>query len=973
MGKQPLAVEDVGAQIKETVDGSDTVFEQALISTYTVTPGYLDWFDDVETVVCTPSDSADKIRLSEDVEHDDLSILERDVHGKCVVVWGPERIVAWTGSFNLSHAGLFSNVEWASRFEGTVKTAFTLEDLVAGQILSNATNNDRITQLLDTVQSLIRRTPTESVDDALRRWPTEPIVVHSGRGESLRRSVTQCLSETSGDVTLSYFTPNVNKTGIQELTALAPPGLPDDQLGIEVYGADPSAVIDTTQPSIGSFLGTADVDELAEQFSKFVLQTRFPGDDGETLPSGSQIRGGLAHLKVLIVTETDGVETVLTDVLLTSANLTSNAWQANGENVEYGIWLRDSDRIETVGNFFLESLAECYGRADAQTLTDIDERMEAGSGGFLPYTRQSIGDLVSATLTATSTEVEINWPDESVPLEIEQAHWYVRDIVTGEITTYEATLVSGGQRISVPAERDLENQYIESVDLQVTTPLETPAYQLSENQLTQLANDELDEPVEEWDRLLIGETTYSTTTTLPTDVLEAAEVGFLYRSYDRTLTRSIRLDTGHLESAGFEDPFLPVAVITAVSPTIQTVDEVGQLPCLDVTFASGVTPPTDSLEFEAETEAVQPIGWIETSYGRQYAFKPQLAAESLTVSLGEPFDTHYPTEQCECTLPTGGTDTHIDSETTERRLQQISEVCPQYSLSAISVPDIPGVESAVDPFIHEDSPLDIALPDSDIAFTAQTHAYEYSRAGYFYSPPQQKNCTEPLTPPAPYANLTIQGLLGVETDTGTLWLYTDTATVDVRKRLVSAIEPSADIPDAIPFASLDPEQAIMWLGFDFDDIVVEDVGDGMFADLVFESWRDEAKLENSGPIRALRSPPEYFAVPLFQTLFDETSTYRIVVRPEETGTKYAWSANEYSVGLERQSGDRVKFTIGGHATFVIRDDDQAPAPMITLDRLLRVRLGEELEYHSCLENTGERRPETIRQMSEVLLRFVEVE
>ncbi|WP_262176991.1 hypothetical protein [Haloarcula laminariae] len=971
MGKQPFAVDDVGAQLKETLDESDTGFEHALITTYTVTPGYLDWFDDLETLVCTPSDTADKIRLSEDVAHDELSLLERDVHGKCVIVWGPDRIVAWTGSFNLSYAGLFSNVEWASRFEGTVKTAFTLEDLLAGKIPSNATNNDRITQLLDTVQSLVRRTPAASVEDGLRRWPSEPIVVHSGRGESLRRSVTRCLRETSGDVTLSYFTPNVNKTGIRELTALAPPDVGDDQLSIDVYGADPAAVIDTTQPSLGSFLGTADVDELAGEFSEFNLHTRFPGDDGETLPSGSQIRGGLAHLKVLLVTETDGAETVLTDVLLTSANLTSNAWKKNGENVEYGIWLRNPDRIETVGNFFLESLAECYGRADAQTLTDIDERIEAGSGGFLPYTRQSIGELVSATLTASSTEIVLNWPDETVPFEIEHAHWYVRDIVTGEVTTQDATLSSDSRRVSAPAEIDGENQYIESVELQVTTPLETPVYQLSGSQLTQWANDELDEPIEEWDRLLIGETAYSTATTLPTDVLEAADDGYLYRSYDRSLSRSIRLEAGQLESAGFTDPFLPETVLTAVRPTTQMVDEVGQLPCLELTFAPGVTPPTDGLEFETETDVVQPVGWIDTPHGRQYAFEPQLAAESLTVSLDEPFEAHHPAEHHECTLPTGGGDTQIDTETTERRLQQVSEVCPQYTLAEISVPDVPGVESAVDPFIHEDSPLDIALPEDNVAVTAQTHAYEYSRAGYFYSPPQQQDCTEPLTPPAPYASLQIRGLLGVETDSGTLWLSTDTATADVRKRLVSAIEPSADIPASIPFASLDPEQAIMWLGFDFGDIVVEDAGDDVFEDLEFECWRNGDQLEQSRPIRALREPPEYVAVPLFRSLFEETATYRIVIRPAEAGTKYAWSANEYRVGLERQTENQVKLTIGGHATFGIRDDDQAPAPMINLDRLLRVRLGEELPYHPYLENTGERRPETIRQMSEVLLRFVE--
>lgn len=973
MSKQPFAIDDVGSQIKEAVKNSDDSFEHALVTTYTVTPGYLDWFDDLDTLVCAPSDAADEIRLSDSVDTDGLSILERDVHGKCVVVWGSDRIVAWAGSFNLSHAGLFTNVEWASRFEGAVRNEFTVDDIREGRIESTLTNNERITQLIDTVQSLVQRTPSKCINDALRRWPTEPIIVHSGIGNSLRRSVKRCLSETDGEVTLSYFAPNVNKTGVRAFTSLAPSHLSDDQLTVELYGAQPSAVIDTTQPTLGSFVGTADVRELEEELGEFVLRTRLPGDDGETLPSGNQIRGGLAHLKALVVSETDGEDEVIKDVLLTSANLTANAWSGNDGNVEYGIWLRDPERIESVGEFFLDSLAECYGRADERTLTDIDERIEAGSGGFLPYTRRSIGDLIATQLQVSSTGIAVNWPDDEVQFDVEQGRWYLRNIVTREIEMHDATSSSNIGCIKYPAEEQPNNRCIESLKVQVTTPLETPIYELSADQLTQLANGTLDEPVEDWDRLFVDGTAYATDSELPHDVFETADTGFLYRCHDRSLTRTIQLNTDHLKSVGFNEPYLPETAITDATAATLAIDGLGNLPCIDVEFATGISPPSDSIDFETTTESIEPVGWMNTSHGHRYVFEPTTSSQTITVSPGRPLDVHYPDEHHDCTLPSPEVTGQTEVETTLRRLQQVRSVCPRYSLAEVSVPDIPDVDVDIDPFIHENSSLEISLDTVDDLNT-QTLAYESIREGYFYDPPTKHDCAETFTPPAPYSKLTIRGLLGIGTDTEPVWLYTDETTIDTRKQLITTLNPSADIPKELPFTLLDPEQAIMWLGFDFEDLVVEDVGDDASDDFVFECWRGETKLEQSRPIRALIGPPRYFAVPLFRSLLEESVTYRVVVRPSETRTKYAWSADEYEINLERRSRDTLKLVIEGQKTFEfeISDDDAAPQPMIDLDRLSKVRLGEEFRYHSCLDNDGDEwRPETIKQTSEVILQFVE--
>ena len=970
MSKRPFSINDIGTQIKDTVEKFQDEFEYALVTTYTVTPGYLDWFEDLDTLVCAPSDAADEIRLSENIDTDQLSIEEQDVHGKCVVLWGSERIVAWVGSFNFSHAGLFTNVEWAGRFEGTVKENFTLANLREGRVEPTAVNNDRINLLLDTVQSLVHGTPSESVEDALRRWPTEPVLVHSGAGNSLRRSVTRALDGVSGDVTLSYFTANVNKTGVRKLTSLAPPDVDEDHIAVEVYGSKPSAIIDDTQPSIGSFLGSNDVLELEDQYRDFVLRTRLGGDDGEVLPSGSQIREGLAHLKVLVISETEGDQTEIRDVLLTSANLTANAWETRGTNVEYGVWLRNSNRVASAGTFFLNSLAECYGRADERTLTEIDERIEAGSGGFLPFDRCSIADLTGVHLQSSGKTLNIEWPDDEIPYDIDGGKWFLRDIVTGEPDIPDANLSEHSVRIdSLRADRQ-QNRYVEALELQVRTTVEAPAYELSGKDLTRLANDSLDQPIEDWDRIVIDGAVYPADTKIPREVLESGDSGYLYRSHERALSRTVRLNADHLKSAGFNDPLLPETILTDVTATRLEVDGLGELPCLDLTFAPGLSPPTDSIEFQTATGAMEPVGWIETTDGRRYVFEPTSSPLSLTVSPGRPFATHYPDESHDCTLPKYDSNTGRTFDMVTARLEQLRDVDPLYTLADVSVPDIPDLDVDIDPFVHEDTALSISLTvETDNDVPIQNTAYETIRQGYFYDPPIKQDSSETYTPPAPYSKVEVRGLLGLETAAGPLWMYAGATTIDTRKRLITTLRPTADVPMSLPLMSLDPDQVIMWLGFDFDNLVVEDVGEDTVEDLVFECWRGETKLDQSRPIRALKGPPEYFAVPLFTSHLKESVMYRVVIRPSESETKYAWSANEYEISLEQQTNEDFKLDIDGQRTFTIRDDATAK-PMIDLPRLSRVRLGEEFLYHACLENEPGLRPKTIRQWEEVVLHFV---
>jgi hypothetical protein len=887
-----------------------------------------------------------------------------------VVLWGSKRIVAWVGSFNFSHAGLFTNVEWAGRFEGTVKETFTLTNLREGRVEPTAVNNDRINLLLDTIQSLVHGTQSESVEDALRRWPTEPVLVHSGAGNSLRRSVTRALDGVSEDVTLSYFTANVNKTGVRKLTSLAPPDVDEEQIAVEVYGSQPSAVIDDTQPSIGSFLGSDDVQELEEQFREFVLRTRLGGDDGEVLPSGSQIRGGLAHLKVLVISETEGDQKEIREVLLTSANLTANAWEKRGDNVEYGIWLRNSRRVASAGTFFLNSLAECYGRADERTLTEIDERIEAGSGGFLPFDRRSIADLTAAHLRSSAETLNIEWPDDEVSYQIDGGKWFLRDIVTGELDILDANLSEHSVRIeSLGADRQ-QNRYVAALELQVQTSVEAPAYELSGKDLTRLANDSLDQPIEDWDRIAIDGVVYPADTKIPRDILESGDSGYLYRCHERTLSRTVRLDADHLKSAGFNDPLVPETILTDVTATRLVVDGLGELPCIDLTFAPGLSPPTDSIEFRTATAAMDPVGWMKTTDGRRYFFEPTSSPLSLTVSPGRPFATHYPNESHDCTLPKYDSDAGRTLDTVTTRLERLRDVEPVYTLSDVSVPDIPDLDTEIDPFVHEDTALSISLTvENGNDVPVQNTAYETIRQGYFYDPPIKRDSAETYTPPAPYSKVEIRGLLGLETAAEPLWMYAGATTLNTRKRLITTLRPTADVPTSLPLMSLDPDQVIMWLGFDFDDLVVEDVGEDAVEALVFECWRGKTKLDQSRSIRALKEPPEYFAVPLFTSHLEESVTYRVVIQPSESETKYAWSANEYKISLEQQPNEDFKLDIDNQMSFTISDDATAK-PMIDLPRLSRVQLGEELPYHPYLENESTHRPETIRQREEVVLHFV---
>jgi hypothetical protein len=957
-------IDDVGAQLKTELTEHADRYEHALITTYTVSPTRLAWFEDLNAAVCAPEAALSTIRRADSVDDTAFTLHEEDIHGKWVLLWSDTEISCWTGSFNLTYSGLSNNVEWGGRFDGAVTDPFDLADVQAATVPDSPTNNALIDQLLDVVQSIIGGAKPNYADDHFRRHSSDPVVVHSGTGNTLRRSIPRILENARGPVEITYFTPTLNKTGVETLTDLVPAHIAPDDLDVSVYGARPKAAIDPTEPTVGTFVTSDHVADLKHRLGDFTLWTRINGEAGNTLPSGSQIRSGLAHLKALLITYTDTTGDDHHDVILTSANLTDNAWKATGGNIEFGIWLRDPDRTEAVRKFFTETLADCYAHADSQTLQDIDDRLAAGTD-FEAYAQRSLTDLFTISPHEAGDVLTLTPPTDELPLAVTDCTWILRDIVTGEIDRLDGTIdpTTDGWQCVIPKSATTSNNCLASLEVTVETPIETPAYELSPAQRKRVATGEF--ALDEWDHIVVDDTVYPTGESLPAGALESAGTVWVYREYGTTLPQTLRLTPDRLDTAGISDPFLPAELITGVEPTTITLDTDETLPAVAVEFPEAVTPPVDSLTFTATEDQIGPIGWTDTAAGRQYIFDPAHAPATITLEPDTPFADHYPDTAVDCTLPAVETDDATPSVTTA-----LKQITPEYTLGNATIPDLPDHHQAIDQFIHEDTALEVTLTDIPATFAAADQAYLHRRTGYFYHAPTQHSCTDPFTPPAPYATVQLHGLLGLPTDDSDTraWFLTDTMAFTARKRLVESLRLDPDIPTTAPITGSDALSPLGWLGLDLAALALEDVGEQLLDHLTVSFWRDGTELPVSTPIRALQSGPQYYAIPLLPSLRDSPATYHIVVRASSDQSKYAWAATETELTLTHESGSKYRLNIDGMTQYPLEDNPAEGGHMLRLGRLLHTRLSTEARYVSALPKL-DRKPTSLSLQQETVLRL----
>ena len=961
MSDASFLIDDIGDQLETALTDHDR-YEHALITTYTVSPTRLAWFEDLNTAVCAPESALSTIRRADSVDDTAFTLYEDDIHGKCVILWSDTEITCWTGSFNLTYSGLSDNVEWSGCFDGGVTDPFDLTDIRMNTVPDSPTNNPLIDQLLDVVQSIIGGANPTHADDHFRRTVGEPVVVHSGTGNTLRRSLPRILEDAQGPVELTYFTPALNKTGVETLTDLVPAHLAAEDLQISVYGARPKAAIDPTEPTVGTFVTSEHVADLKRRFGEFNLWTRISGEEGNTLPSGSQIRRGLAHLKVLLIAYTDADGHDQRDVLLTSANLTDNAWKPTGGNIEFGVWLRDPGRCDAAYNFFTETLADCYAHADEQTLQDIDARLAAGTD-FEPYAQRSLSDLFTIAPAETGAALTFTPPADSLPVTITGCTWILRDIVTGDIDRLDSdvTETAAGWRCNIPAAPAGSNKCLARLEVSVETPIDTPAYELSPTQRDQLATGAF--ALDEWDHLVVDDTVYDTSETVPASLLEDASTAWVYREYTTDLPQTLRLTPDTLTAAGISDPFLPTDFITAVEPTTVTLD-IGEIfPAVAVEFAESITPPLDSFTFTAPDDQITPIGWTDTTAGRHYIFAPAHASTTITIEPATPFADHYPETAAECTLPATEHDDITPSLTTA-----LSQITPDYTLANTTLPDPQDTDHAIDHFIHEDTALTVTLTDLPPRLATADHAYLQRRTGYFYHAPTKHSCTDSFTPTAPYATVQLHGLLGLSTNGNQAWFITDATTFTARKRLVETLRLDPDIPTTAAITGSDDLAPLGWLGLDLAAIALEDVGEQLLEHLTVSVWRNGTPLPVSDPLRALQSGPQYYAIPLLPSLRDTSATYHIVVQPPGDNAKYAWAATEIKITLTHDSGRTYRLDIDGTTKYPIEDNPTEDGHMLTLDRLHRTRFSTEARYIPALPELT-RKPDTLTLQQETVLRL----
>jgi len=328
------SIGDVGEDLRDDIESGG--YDNYVIFTYGISPGLLGWFpDDSDVLIYTKEKDAN---IPESEYGDNIRIEPENIHAKIYLMWDKNEISCYLGSFNFTRSGLFEDVEWETKFTDRLDRKLELRELDSGSLPSPMiAGNEMINQVVDFVSSVLSGRDPEYSDNISGNALDEIALVHTEESNTLKKAITDMLKEGDSH-TIRYYTPYVNKRGVHEFKSYIPDSVDKEKVSFRVYTAKPKESISGSN----NFLKSDHVYELDTEFDSFDVYTRNEVG-GDVLGDGDKIRMGFAHLKVVqvISAKDDGDE--VTQTLLTTANLTRNAWKELSGNKEIGVWIRDEE------------------------------------------------------------------------------------------------------------------------------------------------------------------------------------------------------------------------------------------------------------------------------------------------------------------------------------------------------------------------------------------------------------------------------------------------------------------------------------------------------------------------------------------------------------------------------------------------------------------------------------------------------
>lgn len=619
-------------------------YDRYLIFTYGISTELLSWFDEDDSiVVCGPDDTTEAVYNT--ASGVDASIETRTVqsHAKLYLMWGEERITCWLGSFNFTYSGIYESVEWAARFSESLEYDPTPQELLAGDVPDDLTSSWQIRQAIELIASAFIGSDTEWTDSLLQNTDYPHVLVHSHRSNTLKRALRNELANATGTVSITYYAPFVNARGIELFTETLAPDVRPEDIALTVRTCRLSEI---TNQDTG--LNSSHVGDFERRFADFAYQVRAPGDQGNHLRDGRELRSGFAHQKIvgLQFVDREGQEQRVS--LLTTANLTKNAWQHNSGNFEIGLLLRDHTRNEHLHDFLGSQLPYCYERPRER---ELDEAVSSRSASA-SFEEVWLEDLVRERLNLRDDALELTWSPSLPPLDAVEATVYYRNLLDGSRSpeTVDLEHAEEGRHAGIPSLSAQSNTVIDFIELDIETSFRPPERRLTDPGIERVRSGELSLSEYPGD-VVVCDGSAVPVESFDIDTTTATEI-WLRAEYPKSRTLTVIHEPR-------SQPHLDATFVQDVSTGTVTTAATGGLAFLDVTVDAAITPRHDQLLLRRPAGGpVEYLGYATTDAETiRYYFDERNGGDVIDLTIAPPLDRYYRPGDRQVSLPQPDTGT----------------------------------------------------------------------------------------------------------------------------------------------------------------------------------------------------------------------------------------------------------------------------------------------------------------------------
>lgn len=818
MSNDAVKISDVGTQLHEEIE--DGPFDRFVIFTYGITPEYLDWFDaDDQVAICGPSETVESVRNANPPPT--ISPYNRETHAKIYLLYNESHIVAYVGSFNFTRNGLYGSVEWGARYESDLTYCPTPESLINGEAPTELSPSPIIEQIATIAGASMTGNDTHTADSWVANAEFGEGVVHTLTSNTLQGALTNMLQDAERPVRISYYTPFVTRAGISEFLSYLPETIDESDLEFELYTKRLSRLQDDE-----SILTADEITELDQTFGGFQLRVRAPGDQGNQLGDGREIRDGMAHFKAIALSDRLETDPRPVGTILTSANLSERAWSRESAGFEIGVALKGTDDSDRLHRLFTETLSHAYVSPSNRKLTTA-----GGTGTPQTYGTEVWLDTRLRNRTKLNHgSVTIDWDDSLPSIESLHAILKIRDISTGEEDRHELEFDRTNDEFaaSFPSIAGQQNRIIDFVRLTAETTHAPPEMEYTAREISELRaekgiegkNNPLPEDWQQYDEII-----WNGTIGKPIGKASFEDVETVH---------SVQLRSTHDTAKAYYAILEPDAqphidqLIKHVTVGTESVAPLGELLRVCVETHSAVTPNPQTVAFyTGRKQQIHPLGFTANNEQEAlyYYLSPEHAGETLSVEIDSPLHRYVQNDSAEAVAPDMSSEEKIDLEPHfSTGSWSIAPIDVHPVLSRRRYPDTPLIlQSEPSPEDHISTEVPVTLnPPESLRETIDEDqlACWWRPSGVFRS-----GTIQPVSTPIPKQDertrVTYRGIVKVEGQKGTINFWLSGGDYLVKEQpFVDSPEISLEgIPREQPLTKLDSETLLGWATIQEDSVL----------------------------------------------------------------------------------------------------------------------------------------------------------